>query len=151
MHAPTPISDSPADAPRSNFSSSRADHRGVRHRHHRVRPYGDAAHHCGWGERVHPIRGPIRKRLRRRGWCWCAIDDAAARALATLKSIEALMAIFTLGNLLSAIALATRAGCWREFITSLNHGAFFGTVPWSLRALVPHEKQASAVSMMFCV
>lgn len=60
-----------------------------------------------------------------------------------------LMAIFTLGNLLSAMA----PGYWTllaaRVVTSLNHGAFFGLGAVVAASVVPREKQASAVATMF--
>ena len=60
-----------------------------------------------------------------------------------------LAAIFTLGNLLSAIA----DGYWMllgaRIITSLNHGAFFGVGSIVAASLVPPERKAGAVAAMF--
>ncbi|HBM2888456.1 TPA: MFS transporter [Klebsiella oxytoca] len=55
-----------------------------------------------------------------------------------------LMAIFTLGNVLSSIAPDYTTLLLSRIITSLNHGAFFG-----LGSVVPKHKQASAVATMF--
>ncbi len=60
-----------------------------------------------------------------------------------------LMAIFTLGNIISALApdyLSLLAG---RIITSLNHGAFFGLGAVVAANLVPANKRASAVATMF--
>lgn len=46
-----------------------------------------------------------------------------------------LMAIFTLGNVLSSIAPDYTTLLLSRIITSLNHGAFFGWVRWWRRAL----------------
>ncbi|HSX54543.1 MAG TPA: MFS transporter, partial [Sphingomonas sp.] len=60
-----------------------------------------------------------------------------------------LAAIFTLGNLLSAIA----DGYWTllaaRVLTSLNHGAFFGVGSIVAASLVPPERKAGAVAAMF--
>lgn len=65
------------------------------------------------------------------------------------KALMALMAIFTLGNLLSAIAPGYASLMVARIITSLNHGAFFGIGAVVAASLVPKEKQASAVALMF--
>ena len=65
------------------------------------------------------------------------------------KALIALMAIFTLGNLLSAIAPGYASLMIARVITSLNHGAFFGIGAVVASSLVPREKQASAVALMF--
>ena len=65
------------------------------------------------------------------------------------KALMALMAIFTLGNLLSAIAPGYASLMLARIITSLNHGAFFGIGAVVAASLVPREKQASAVAFMF--
>lgn len=60
-----------------------------------------------------------------------------------------LMAIFTIGNILATIApnyLGLMAG---RLVTSLNHGAFFGLGSVVAASVVPKDKQASAVAMMF--
>ncbi len=60
-----------------------------------------------------------------------------------------LMAIFTLGNFLSAIAGDYSTLMVARVITSLNHGAFFGVGSVVAASLVPPEKRASAVAAMF--
>jgi Arabinose efflux permease len=60
-----------------------------------------------------------------------------------------LMAIFTLGNVLSAIAPDYTTLMLSRIITSLNHGAFFGLGSVVAASVVPKEKQASAVATMF--
>ena len=61
----------------------------------------------------------------------------------------ALMGIFTLGNALSAMA----DGYWMlmaaRFVTSFNHGAFFGVGSVVAASLVPPDKRAGAVAAMF--
>lgn len=61
----------------------------------------------------------------------------------------ALMAIFTLGNFLSAIAGGYAMLMVARVITSLNHGAFFGVGSVVAANLVAPEKRASAVAAMF--
>ncbi|MFM0227037.1 MFS transporter [Paraburkholderia dipogonis] len=65
------------------------------------------------------------------------------------KALIALMSIFVIGNLLSAIA----PGYWTllaaRLVTSLNHGAFFGIGSVVAANLVPRERRASAVATMF--
>ncbi|WP_089341438.1 MFS transporter [Burkholderia singularis] len=64
-------------------------------------------------------------------------------------ALIALMSIFTLGNLLSAIAPNYATLLLARLITSLNHGAFFGLGSVVAASLVPRERQASAVATMF--
>jgi DHA1 family inner membrane transport protein len=60
-----------------------------------------------------------------------------------------LMAIFTLGNVLSAIAPDYMTLMLSRILTSLNHGAFFGLGSVVAASVVPKHKQASAVATMF--
>ena len=60
-----------------------------------------------------------------------------------------LMAIFTLGNVLSAIAPNYATLMLARIVTSLNHGAFFGLGSVVAASVVAKEKQASAVATMF--
>lgn len=64
-------------------------------------------------------------------------------------ALMCLMAIFTLGNLMSAMA----PGYWTlmiaRLVTSLNHGAFFGLGAVVAASVVPRDRQASAVATMF--
>ncbi|MEB4675335.1 MFS transporter [Enterobacteriaceae bacterium G50] len=60
-----------------------------------------------------------------------------------------LMTIFTLGNVLSAIAPDYTTLMLSRIITSLNHGAFFGLGSVVAASVVPKHKQASAVATMF--
>ncbi len=60
-----------------------------------------------------------------------------------------LMAIFTIGNLLSALAPDYYTLLASRLVTSLNHGAFFGLGAVVAASVVPKEKQASAVATMF--
>ena len=65
------------------------------------------------------------------------------------KALIALMAIFTLGNLLSAMAPNYTTLLLARLVTSLNHGAFFGLGSLVAASVVPRHKQASAVATMF--
>ncbi|CAI0940099.1 MFS transporter [Serratia ficaria] len=60
-----------------------------------------------------------------------------------------LAAIFTVGNLLSAVSSSYGILLVARLITSLNHGAFFGIGAVVAASLVPAHRQASAVSAMF--
>ena len=64
-------------------------------------------------------------------------------------ALMALMAIFTIGNLLSALAPDYWTLLAARVVTSLNHGAFFGLGAVVAASVVPKEKQASAVAIMF--
>ena len=59
------------------------------------------------------------------------------------------MAIFTVGNLISAMADSYLTLLIGRVITSFNHGAFFGVGAVVATRLVPPEQRAGAVSMMF--
>ena len=65
------------------------------------------------------------------------------------KALIILMSIFTIGNILAAIAPSYWGLMGARIITSLNHGAFFGIGSIVSTSVVPKEKQASAVAMMF--
>ncbi|WP_186267634.1 MFS transporter [Burkholderia gladioli] len=60
-----------------------------------------------------------------------------------------LMGIFTIGNLLSAAAPDYTTLLLARLVTSLNHGAFFGIGSVVAASVVPRERQASAVAIMF--
>lgn len=64
-------------------------------------------------------------------------------------ALMALMLIFTVGNLLSALAPGYTTLLLARLVTSLNHGAFFGIGAVVAASLVPKEKQASAIAAMF--
>lgn len=64
-------------------------------------------------------------------------------------ALMALMAIFTVGNILSALSPDYWTLLLSRVVTSLNHGAFFGLGSVVAASLVPREKQASAVATMF--
>ncbi len=60
-----------------------------------------------------------------------------------------LMAIFTLGNLLSALATSYQTLLVARVVTSLNHGAFFGIGSIVAASVVAPDKRAGAVAAMF--
>jgi DHA1 family inner membrane transport protein len=60
-----------------------------------------------------------------------------------------LMAIFTLGNLLSALATNYQTLMIARLVTSLNHGAFFGIGSIVAASVVAPDKRAGAVAAMF--
>lgn len=60
-----------------------------------------------------------------------------------------LMAIFTIGNLLSALSPDYYTLLASRLVTSLNHGAFFGLGAIVAASVVPKDRQASAVATMF--
>lgn len=64
-------------------------------------------------------------------------------------ALMGLMAIFTVGNILSALSPDYWTLLASRVVTSLNHGAFFGLGSVVAASLVPKEKQASAVATMF--
>lgn len=59
------------------------------------------------------------------------------------------MGIFTLGNLISALADSYNMLLIGRVITSFNHGAFFGVGAIVAMNIVPPEKRAGAVAAMF--
>ena len=61
----------------------------------------------------------------------------------------ALMGIFTLGNLLSAVSGGYAMLLVARIITSFNHGAFFGVGSVVAASVVPADKRAGAVAAMF--
>lgn len=65
------------------------------------------------------------------------------------SALMALMLIFTLGNLLSAMAPGYVSLLLSRLVTSLNHGAFFGIGAVVAASVVPKDKQASAIAAMF--
>lgn len=65
------------------------------------------------------------------------------------RALMALMAIFTLGNIMSALAPDYWTLLIARIVTSLNHGAFFGLGAVVAASVVPRERQASAVASMF--
>ncbi|WP_094509227.1 MFS transporter [Brucella thiophenivorans] len=64
-------------------------------------------------------------------------------------ALIALMAIFTIGNVMSAFAPGYWTLLMARIVTSLNHGAYFGLGAVVAASLVKPEKQAAAVATMF--
>jgi DHA1 family inner membrane transport protein len=60
-----------------------------------------------------------------------------------------LMAIFTAGNLMSALSTSYEMLMAARVLTSLNHGAFFGVGSVVAASLVPANRRAAAVAAMF--
>jgi len=60
-----------------------------------------------------------------------------------------LMAIFTLGNLMSALASDYTSLLIARVVTSLNHGAFFGVGALVAASVVAPDRRAGAVAAMF--
>ncbi|MGP0172804.1 MFS transporter [Pseudomonas sp. NCHU5208] len=60
-----------------------------------------------------------------------------------------LMGIFTLGNLMSALATDYTSLLIARVVTSLNHGAFFGVGSIVAASVVAQDKRAGAVAAMF--
>lgn len=65
------------------------------------------------------------------------------------NALMALMVLFTVGNLLSAMAPSYTTLLLSRLVTSLNHGAFFGIGAVVAASVVPKDKQASAIAAMF--
>ena len=65
------------------------------------------------------------------------------------KALMIAMSIFTIGNILAAIAPSYWGLMGARILTSLNHGVFFGIGSIVATSVVPKDKQASAVAMMF--
>ncbi|MDR6518145.1 DHA1 family inner membrane transport protein [Variovorax paradoxus] len=73
----------------------------------------------------------------------------ATRKLPRKTVLLALMAIFTLGNLACALAPNYEMLMAARVITSLAHGTFFGVGSVVATGLVPPERRASAIAIMF--
>ena len=65
------------------------------------------------------------------------------------KALILAMIIFTIGNILAAIAPKYWGLMAARILTSLNHGVFFGIGSIVATSVVPKDKQASAVATMF--
>ncbi|MBP2546283.1 MFS transporter [Acinetobacter guillouiae] len=65
------------------------------------------------------------------------------------KALILAMIIFTIGNILAAIAPNYWGLMAARILTSLNHGVFFGIGSIVATSVVPKDKQASAVATMF--
>jgi len=73
----------------------------------------------------------------------------ATRALPRKTTLLALMAIFTIGNLACALAPNYPLLMAARVITALAHGTFFGVGSLVAMSLVPPERKASAIAVMF--
>jgi DHA1 family inner membrane transport protein len=73
----------------------------------------------------------------------------ATRSLPRRTVLLALMAIFILGNLACALAPSYGWLMAARVVTSLAHGTFFGVGSVVATGLVPAERRASAISIMF--
>jgi DHA1 family inner membrane transport protein len=73
----------------------------------------------------------------------------ATRSLPRKTVLLALMAIFTLGNLACALAPGYGWLMAARVVTALAHGTFFGVGSVVATGLVPRERRASAIAIMF--
>jgi MFS transporter, DHA1 family, inner membrane transport protein len=64
------------------------------------------------------------------------------------QMLVALMVLFTVGNVLSALAPSYGALVAARVFAALAHGAFFGVGAVAARRLVPREKATQAISLM---
>ncbi|RWR08840.1 MFS transporter [Paenirhodobacter populi] len=64
-------------------------------------------------------------------------------------ALMTLMGIFTIGNIMSALAPDYWTLLIARLVTSLNHGAFFGLGAVVAASVVPRDRRASAVATMF--
>lgn len=71
------------------------------------------------------------------------------RRLPRKTTLLVLMAIFTLGNVLAALAPTYAILMGARLVTALAHGTFFGVGSLVAVSLVPPERKASAISIMF--
>jgi DHA1 family inner membrane transport protein len=88
------------------------------------------------------------------GYALGVLVGAPIMALATQKlphrsALLVLMGIFILGNALCAIAPSYGFLMGARIITALCHGAFFGIGAVEAASLVPEQKRASAIALMF--
>ncbi|HET7837884.1 MAG TPA: MFS transporter, partial [Variovorax sp.] len=73
----------------------------------------------------------------------------ASRRLPRKTVLLGLMAIFTLGNIACAMAGSYELLMAARVVTSLAHGTFFGVGSVVATGLVPPERRASAIAVMF--
>lgn len=73
----------------------------------------------------------------------------ATRKLPRKQVLILLMAIFTLGNIACALAPSYSLLMAARIVTSLAHGTFFGVGSVVATSLVPEDKKASAIAVMF--
>ncbi|GAB2904127.1 MFS transporter [Paraburkholderia jirisanensis] len=64
-------------------------------------------------------------------------------------ALQLLMAVFIVGNVLCAIAPSYSVLMVARVVTSFAHGSFFGIGAVVAASLVPQEKRASAIALMF--
>jgi DHA1 family inner membrane transport protein len=77
------------------------------------------------------------------------IMAVATASLPRKRALLLLMGIFIIGNILCAIATSYDFLMVARIITSLCHGAFFGIGSVVAASLVPENRKASAVALMF--
>ena len=77
------------------------------------------------------------------------IMAVATASLPRKRALLLLMGIFIIGNVLCAIATSYDFLMVARIITSLCHGAFFGIGSVVAASLVPENRKASAVALMF--
>lgn len=77
------------------------------------------------------------------------IMTLALTRLSKRKALIIAMGIFTIGNLLSALAPNYTMLLIARLITSFNHGVFIGLGAVVAASVVPEERKASAIAMMF--
>lgn len=65
------------------------------------------------------------------------------------SALMLLMSIFTIGNIISALAPDYGTLLFGRIVTSLNHGAFFGLGSVVAANLAPKDRRAAAVATMF--
>lgn len=73
----------------------------------------------------------------------------ATRKLPRKQVLIRLMAIFTLGNIACALAPSYGLLMAARIVTSLAHGTFFGVGSVVATSLVPEDRKASAIAVMF--
>jgi MFS transporter, DHA1 family, inner membrane transport protein len=88
------------------------------------------------------------------GYALSVAFGAPIMALVTAKwprrfALLVLMGIFIIGNILCAVAGNYTLLMIARVVTALCHGAFFGIGSVAAASLVPEQKKASAVAMMF--
>ncbi len=69
--------------------------------------------------------------------------------LPSKAALQSLMGVFVIGNVLCAMAADYRMLMIARVVTSFAHGSFFGIGAVVAASLVPREKQASAIALMF--
>lgn len=77
------------------------------------------------------------------------ILTALAAGMSRKRLLVALLALFTAGNLLAAIAPGHEALIAARFVTGLAHGVFFAIASTIATDLVDEEKESSAIALVF--